>query len=92
MKNPYMVLGVPQNATNAEIIKSQINAIRRKEYSPNEVAKARVELCKPSSRLATDFTFPVFDDFSTIEEISTNKEIKDIDLDSFDVDKYNSLK
>lgn len=92
MKNPYMVLGISQNATTAEIIKSQINAIRRGEYSPNDVAKARTKLCKPSSRLATDFTFPVFDDFSTIEEISTNIEIKDIDFDSFDVDKYNSLK
>ena len=92
MKNPYMVLGVPQNATNTEIIKSQINAIRRREYSPSEVAKARVELCKPSSRLATDFTFPVFDDFSTVEEISTNKKVKDVDFNSFDVDKYNSLK
>lgn len=91
MKNPYKVLGVQQNATNAEIAKSQIKALRSKRYSMKEITEAQAALRKPAQRLAADFTFPFFDEEKTAL-LSSSIKSGDVDLDSLDLNKYNSLK
>ena len=91
MKNPYKVLGLRQDATNSEIAKSQIKALRTKKYSPKEITEAQATLRKPAQRLAADFTFPLFDEEKTTL-LSSSIKSKDLDLDALDLNKYNSLK
>ena len=60
MKNPYTILGVSQDATNQDIIRAVAMAMRKREYSTREIAEARTILSKPATRLAADFTLPIF--------------------------------
>lgn len=41
INNPYEILGVSQAASKAEIIKAVAMAMKRKEYSVNQIAKAQ---------------------------------------------------
>lgn len=91
MKNPYKVLGLQQNATNSEIAKSQIKALRTKKYSMKEITESQAALRKPAQRLAADFTFPFFDEEETTF-LSSSIKSRDFDLDALDLNKYNSLK
>lgn len=91
MKNPYKVLGLKQDVTNSEIVKSQIKALRSRKYTMKEITEAQATLRKPAQRLAADFTFPVLDD-DTIEPLASRIKSKDVDLESIDVNKYDTLK
>lgn len=91
MKNPYKILGLKQNASNSDIVKSQIKALKSKKYSMKEITEAQATLRKPAQRLAADFTFPILDDEMVVPLTSSIKS-RDIDLASLDVNKYNSLK
>lgn len=91
MKNPYKVLGLRQNANNSDIVKSQIKALKSKKYSMKEITEAQATLRKPAQRLAADFTFPILDEEKVMPLVSSTKS-KDIDLESLDLNKYNSLK
>lgn len=91
MKNPYKILNLSQDATNSEIVKAQIPALKSRKYSMKEITEAQSMLRKPSTRLAADFTFPIFDS-GKIEKIGTNIKSKSINFDSVDENKYNSLK
>ncbi len=91
MKNPYLVLEINQDATNQEIIRAQAMAMRSKRYTPREIAEARAILAKPASRLAADFTFPVFTSKKNFDEIQASVKSKGIDINSINPDKYNSL-
>ena len=91
MKNPYKVLNLSQNATAAEIAKSQIFALRAKKYSMKEITEAQTTLRKPSTRLAADFTFPILDE-EVVEHVTTNYKSKPIDFNSISANKYDSLK
>ena len=91
MKNPYKILNLAQDATNSEIARAQIPALRARKYSMKEITEAQTMLRKPATRLAADFTFPVFDT-EKMEPISTKIKSKPIDFDSIDPNKYNSLK
>jgi len=73
--NPYDVLGVSQAASNAEITKAFAMAMKRKEYSPDAIAKARKSLMNSQERLIADYLRPLLplinrfkrEDFSTLE-------------------------
>ena len=48
MKNPYKVLGLKQDASNSDIVKSQIKALKSKKYTMKEITEAQATLRKPS--------------------------------------------
>lgn len=90
MKNPYKILGLDQDASASDIVKSQIKALKSKKYTMKEITEAQTILRKPAQRLAADFTFPILDEEKIIPLASTIKS-KDMDLESIDLNKYNSL-
>ncbi len=57
--NPYDVIGVTQTASNAEITKSFAMAMKRREYPPDEIAKARKSLMNPEDRITADYLRPI---------------------------------
>lgn len=91
MKNPYTILGVSQDATNQEIIRAVAVAMRNRIYSTREIAEARAILSKPSSRLAADFTFPVFPKRKNIAPVEPTLKSTGLTLDKLDPNKYDSL-
>lgn len=90
MNNPYEVLGVDQNAPMKDIVRAMALAMTKRKYSPKEIAAAKVQLSTPDKRLASDFTFPVLDKIGTINPIPVSA-TEDLDVSSFDPNKYNSL-
>ena len=90
MKNPYKILGLSQNASQAEIARSQVPALRARIFTPKEITEAQTALRKPATRLAADFTFPVFE-ADEVSLITLNNHIEDIDWEKFDENKFNSL-
>lgn len=90
MNNPYTVLGINQNATKVEIVKAQVKALRLKKYDAREVAAAQKELHSPARRLAVDFTYPILEGIDNFEQITTPTKSRDIDINKFNPDKYNS--
>jgi hypothetical protein len=57
--NPYDVIGVSQAASNTEITKSFAMAMKRREYSPDAIAKARKSLMNPQERIIADYLRPI---------------------------------
>ena len=90
MKNPYKILGLKQDASNSDIVKSQIKALKSKKYSPKEITEAQTMLRKPATRLAADFTFPILNE-EKIMPLTSSIKSKDVDFSSLDLNKYNSL-
>ena len=90
MKNPYKILNLSQDATNSEIVKAQIPALKSRKYSMKEITEAQSTLRKPSTRLAADFTFPILDT-EKIEPVISSIKSKSIDFDTIDENKYYSL-
>lgn len=91
MKNPYKVLGLKQDASNSDIVRSQVMALRLRKYTMKEITDAQTTLRKPAQRLAADFTFPILDEEKVIPLASSVKS-KEVNLDALDLNKYNSLK
>lgn len=91
MNNPYSILGVSQDATSGEIIRAVAVAMRKREFSTREIAEARATLSKPSSRLAADFTFPIFPKRKNISLIEPVLRATGITVNNLNPDKYNSL-
>jgi hypothetical protein len=91
MKNPYQLLGISQDATKAEVLKAFNMSLLKRRCTPHEAAVARAQLSKADSRLASDFMLPVFPDTDKIELVEQTTKSKDIDIDSIDANKYNSL-
>lgn len=91
MHNPYSILGVSQDASNQEIIRAVAIAMRKREYSTREIAEARAILSKPASRLAADFTFPIFPKKKNISLIEPVIRATGITVDNLNPDKYDSL-
>ena len=92
MKNPYQVLNISQDATNADIVKAQALAMRSRLYTNREIAEARAILAKPTTRLASDFTFTVFPRLNKIEEIKSIARPSSLSVEMLNADKYDSLK
>ena len=91
MKNPYIILDVPQDANNAQIRKAMTLAMRKREYPNTEIAQARAQLSKPVTRLAADFTFPIFDPFDDMKPLVATLQPEIIDINSIDSEIHNSL-
>ena len=91
MNNPYIVLGISQDASNQEIIQSVAKAMRDRKYSTREIAEARAILSKPASRLAADFTFPIFPKRKQISLFEPTVKPTGLTIDELDLNKYDSL-
>jgi hypothetical protein len=91
MKNPYAILEVPQDVNNTQILKAMTIAMRKRQYSNAEIAQARSQLSKPTSRLAADFTFPIFAPFDGLETLKAKISPEIIDVNTINADSYNSL-
>lgn len=91
MKNPYDILGVPQNATKVQIVKAQVKALREKKHDAREIASAQKELSNPARRLAVDFTFPILPEARAINKLEATVKSKEMDINDFDPNKYNTL-
>lgn len=89
MINPYEILGVNQNAPMKDIVRAMALAITRRQYSQQDIAAARVQLSTPAKRLAADFTFPIIPT-AAIDKINL-PDIEDMDVNSFDENKYDTL-
>ena len=59
INNPYEILGVSQAASKAEIIKAVAMAMKRKQYSVNQIAKAQKILMNPEERIIADYLCPI---------------------------------
>ena len=57
--NPYDILGVPQAASKAEIIKAKAVAMKRKQYPMEVIAKAEKSLLKSEERIIADCLHPI---------------------------------
>ena len=53
--NPYAILGIDQQASKKEIIAAAALALRKRQYSGQEIAAAQRELLDPVARAAQDF-------------------------------------
>ena len=91
MKNPYEILGVSQDANNPQILKAMTTAMRKKEYSNTDIAQARAQLSKPTTRLAADFTFPIFESYEGLNALVSGVVLENIDINTLDSEVYNSL-
>lgn len=91
MKNPYQVLGISQDATNQEIIRSQATAMKSRRYTAREIAEARVILSKPATRLAADVTFPIFPNIGEIKPLKATNKTSSLSVEQLNTDKYDSL-
>lgn len=91
MKNPYDILGVPQNATKVQIVKAQVKALREKKHDARDIASAQKELSNPARRLAVDFTFPILQEVREIKTLEASVKSKEMNINDFNPNKYNSL-
>jgi hypothetical protein len=91
MKNPYLILGVSQDAENAEIMKAQMIAMQKKEYSLQEIAVAAKQLLNPAKRLAADFMFPSKIKAKRIQFIKSNLVYQEITINDMNEDALDSL-
>ena len=91
MKNPYTILGVSQDATNQDIIRAVAMAMRKREYSTREIAEARTILSKPATRLAADFTLPLFPARKKITPIEPTVQVSGLTVEKLNPNKYDSL-
>ncbi len=92
MKNPYTILGVSQDVERAEIMKAQMLAMKKKEYSLQEIAIAAKQLLDPAKRLAADFMYPAKIKARRIQIIQTNLQYQEINVNALNEDAFNSLK
>ena len=91
MRNPYEILEVSQDANNPQILKAMTTAMRKGGYSKTDIAQARAQLSKPATRLAADFTFPIFESYDNLEPLVPTLDPDIIDINSINADAYNSL-
>ncbi|MDF5715573.1 MAG: molecular chaperone DnaJ [Rhizonema sp. NSF051] len=73
--NPYKILGVSQAASKAEITKAVSMAMKRKQYSVHQIAKAQKMLMNPEERIIADYLCPI---------LPTIKRFKHSDLSALD--------
>lgn len=91
MKNPYKILNLSQDASNSEIVRAQIPALKSRKYSMKEITEAQASLRKPATRLAADFTFPLLDT-APMGQVQSSIKSQEIDFSKIDINKYDSLK
>lgn len=92
MKNPYTILEVSQDADKAEIMKSQMFAMKKKEYPLQEIAIAAKQLLDPAKRLAADFMFPSQIRVKRIQTVQSSLSYKEINIKTLNENAFDSLK
>ena len=92
MNNPYKILNVSQDADKSEIMKAQMQAMREKKYSLQEIQIAVRQLLDPAKRLAADFMFPTKIKAKRIQKIEVEIPIEKFDLTDIDENAFDSLK
>lgn len=92
MKNPYTILGVSQDAEKAEIMKAQMIAMKKKEFSLQEIAIAAKQLLDPAKRLAADFMFPAKIKARRIQIIQSNLAYQEIKTNDLYENAFDSIK
>ncbi len=92
MKNPYTILGVSQDAEKGEIMKAQMFAMKKKEYSLQEIHIATKQLLDPAKRLAADFMFPAKIKARRIQFIQSTLTNREINVNVLNENAFDSLK
>lgn len=92
MKNPYKILGINQDADKAEILKAQMQAMKKKEYTLHEIAEATKQLLDPTKRLVADFLFPSKIKVKRLNPIVFRFDLKYDHLNNLDENLFDSLK
>jgi hypothetical protein len=92
MKNPYTILGVSQDADKSEILKAQMLAMKKKDFSLQEIAVAVKQLLDPAKRLAADFMFPAKFKAKRIQPITSTLTYIEINIENLDENVFDSLK
>lgn len=69
--HPYEVLAVDPAATNAEILKAFAQAMQRKQYSPDILAKARKVLMDPIDRALADYLWGTWRQSKSVREVNS---------------------
>ncbi len=92
MKNPYVILGIGQDATKLEIKKATLLSMKERKYSIKEIQTAASMLSHPSKRLAADFLFPGKLKSKRPKKISIKNESEPLNLKDISVDSLCSLK
>jgi hypothetical protein len=92
MKNPYTILGVSQDADRGEIMKAQMYAMKKKEFSLQEIAVAAKQLLDPAKRLAADFMFPAKLKTKRIQPIQSTLTYKEINTSVLNENAFDSIK
>jgi hypothetical protein len=92
MSNPYEILNVNQDADKGEIMKAQMQAMKEKKYTLQEIAIAAKQLLDPAKRLAADFMFPSKIKAKRIQKIAVEIPIDKINLCDIDENAFDSLK
>ena len=92
MKNPYIILGVSQDAEKVKIMKAQILEMKDKKYSLQEIAIAAKQLLDPAKRLAADFMFPAKIKARRIQIIQSNLDYQEINVNALKDNAFDSIK
>ncbi|NLJ67683.1 MAG: molecular chaperone DnaJ [Clostridiales bacterium] len=92
MKNPYTILGVSQDAEKGEIMKAQMFAMKKKEYSLQEIHIATKQLLDPAKRLAADFMFPAKIRARRMQLIQSKLTYREINVNVLNENAFDSLK
>jgi len=91
MKNPYVVLDVPQNASKNEIIKGKMIAMKQRIHSLQDIQLAEKQLLNPSKRLIADFMYPSKIKAKRPKLIKLNITPSNICTDDLNEDAFDSL-
>jgi hypothetical protein len=91
MKNPYQILNISQDADRNEIMKAQLQAMKDKKHTLQEIAIAARQLLDPAKRLAADFMFPKKLKAKRPQKIIIDLQPVDIKISEIDDDALNSL-
>lgn len=91
MKNPYVVLDVPQNATKNEIIKGKMIAMKQRIHSLQDIQLAEKQLLNPSKRLIADFMYPSKIKARRPKLIKLNITLSNICIADLNEDAFDSL-
>lgn len=92
MISPYDILEISQDADIITVNKAFPLALRKKKFTPREIAEARKQLCNPESRLSVDFLFPVFSSFNELVVIDAQKKSNGLTIENIYIEKYDTLK
>ena len=92
MKNPYKIFNVSINVNKHEIKRAELNAMREKKHSLQEISNARNQLMTPSKRLCADFMFPSKIKAKRPKLISIETTPKNVDLSMVNINSFDFLK